>query len=415
MPLFSLVGYFVFFYPIIMSVTWTVGAVFFYYRIEKHSTLPELAEFPMVSILVPCHNEEKTINETVTRLLSLSYPNYEVIVVDDGSTDKTSALLKALAGDKPVRVISLKKKSGKPSALNTGILACRGQIIVTVDADAFLDKDALTWMVWHFIHYPRVGAVTANPRVRNRTTLLAKIQTAEYSSIIGLIKRTQRNLGKVLTVSGVASAFRLRALVDVRFWDTDMITDDINLTWKLEKRFWDVRYEPKAICWILVPETLSGLWRQRKRWSQGCLEVLRRHRDVWFYWKCRRIWPVYIDQVLAVIWSVTFVCFTALFAVNLFLPDFGFYFYPIPTWYGGIISVVSIGQFFVSLWLDGKYDSTLKRYYLWVIWYPFLYCILNPLTVVASLYQGLFRPLGKQAVWTSPDRGYLPVNRQGGS
>lgn len=81
----------------------------------------------------------------------------------------------------------------------------------------------------------------------------------EYASIIGLIKRSQRILGKVMTVSGVIFAFRKRALLDCGLWDKDLITDDIGVTWKLQRRFWDVRYEPRALCWMLVPETLKGL------------------------------------------------------------------------------------------------------------------------------------------------------------
>ena len=91
----------------------------------------------------------------------------------------------------------------------------KGELVVTVDADCMLDARALHWMAWHFTNFPRVGALTGNPRVRNRTTLLAQIQTAEYARVIGLIKRTQRVLGKVLTVSGVIAAWRRQALLDV--------------------------------------------------------------------------------------------------------------------------------------------------------------------------------------------------------
>lgn len=94
-------------------------------------------------------------------------------------------------------------------------MIAKNDLILTLDADAFVDPDALNWIAWHFVTGPCVGAVTGNPRVLNRTSLLAKIQTGEYSTIIGLIKRTQRILGKVLTVSGVIAAFRKQAVLSV--------------------------------------------------------------------------------------------------------------------------------------------------------------------------------------------------------
>src|SRR5690606_1756376 len=110
---------------------------------------------------------------------------------------------------------------------------------------------------------PRVGAVTGNPRIRTRSTLLGRIQVGEFSSIIGLIKRAQRTYGKVFTVSGVMACFRRSALHDVGYWDPHALTEDIDVSWRLEIRHWDVRFEPNALCWILMPETLQGLWRQR--------------------------------------------------------------------------------------------------------------------------------------------------------
>ncbi|MGV2687283.1 glycosyltransferase, partial [Clostridium perfringens] len=120
-------------------------------------------------------------------------------------------------------------------------------------------------------------------------------------SIIGSIKRTQRILGKVMTVSGVIVAFRKKALMDVGMWDRDMITEDIAISWKLQKRFWDIRYEPRALCWMLVPETLKGIWKQRVRWSQGGQEVVLRHWDIFKDWRQRRLWPIYIEQILSII------------------------------------------------------------------------------------------------------------------
>lgn len=401
---------YVFLYPFVMSIIWMMGAIFFYLRREanKEHTPPPLAEYPFVSILIPAKNEQDAIRGTVSSALATNYPNFEVIAIDDGSTDDTPKILRQLAEENPkLRVLVQETNMGKPYALRHGTMVSRGEIIVTIDGDAYLDPDAVHWMVSHFVSGPRVGAVTGNPRVRNRTSLLAKIQVGEYSTIIGMIKRTQRVLGKVLTVSGVIAAFRKRALYDVGMWDIDMVTDDINLTWKLEKRFWDVRFEPNAICWILVPETISGLWRQRTRWAQGGVEVIRRHVDIWSSWKQRRLWPVYLEYVLSIVWSYAYVFFGLfLLVVSFFVPvDLPMVkVYP-PEWRGAMLAAVFLTQAFIGLTIDSRYEKKIVWYHFWVVWYPFLYWIFSALATVYATPKALFRKMGKPAVWTSPDRG----------
>jgi len=401
-------GEFIFYYPLGMSIIWIVGALYFFFRRENGRSRkpPVLANYPFVSVLIPAHNEEDAIESTVQSILTSEYPNFEVIVVDDGSRDKTANILTDLAQrfDK-LRVFILEQNQGKPTALRYATLASRGDILVTIDADAQVNPDAITWLVSHFITGPRVWAVTGNPRVRNRTSLLAKIQVGEYSSTIGMIKRTQRLIGKVLTVSGVIVAFRKQALYDVGLWDIDMITDDINITWKLEKRFWDIRYEPNALCWILVPETLRGLWRQRVRWAQGGGEVIRRHVDIWSDWRQRRLWPVYVEYVLSVLWSYTYIGLVCIWVLNLFVPMLDFRLQIIPDWKGSLLIFICIIQMITSLLIDTRYEKGMFRGLFWVIWYPIAYWILTALATVRATPIALTRKMGDHATWVSPDRG----------
>jgi biofilm PGA synthesis N-glycosyltransferase PgaC len=263
-------------------------------------------------------------------------------------------------------------------------------------------------MAWHFVNYSRVGAVTGNPRVLNRTTLLGKIQTGEYSTIIGLIKRTQRLVGKVLTVSGVIAAFRKQALLSVGLWSTDMVTEDIDITWKLQKSFWDVRYEPRSVCWILVPETLKGLWRQRLRWSQGGVEVLRRHRDVWLDWKQRRLWPIYMESVFSTLWAYAFWGLVMAWALTQILPLAPPFCLapPIPpAWTGSFLALICVTQFSTSLYVDRLYEKSMFRYLFWIIWYPFIYWMISSLTVIIATPRALLKKKGTRALWRSPDRG----------
>ncbi len=179
----------------------------------ENAPAPQLKDNPSISIIIPCFNEEKNVEETIHAALAQRYENIEVIAVNDGSTDKTRAILGIAWLHKfpHLRVIHLAQNRGKAIALKTGAAAAKSEYLVCIDGDALLDRDAAAYIVEPMLYNPRVGAVTGNPRIRTRSTLVGKIQVGEYSSIIGLIKRTQRIYGNVFTVSGVIAAFRRSA------------------------------------------------------------------------------------------------------------------------------------------------------------------------------------------------------------
>ena len=396
---------FVFWYPAIMSAMWIAGGIIFYACNERKKALP-LYETPFVSVLVPCYNEEDTIENTLKQLSALEYPDYEIIVINDGSSDRTSEIVRSIADKYPrMRFIDLKENCGKANALYLGLIAAKGEILMGVDSDSYIMPDALNYMVPHFTNRfngERVGAVTGNPRVRNRSSLLAKIQLCEYASIISLIKRTQRIWGKVMTVSGVVVAFRKRALMDAELWDRDMITEDIGVTWKLEKKFWDVRYEPRALCMMLVPETVKGLAKQRGRWASGGMEILRRHFNIFKTWKERRLVPVYMEQICSILWSLCWLLMLIIILFHLFT-DHTYIQLPY-LWKSLFLSSICLLQFFVAMVLDKKYDPKLLRHSIVAIWYPFVYWYINAIIVIKAL-PTLFKKNNKLATWHSPDRG----------
>lgn len=396
---------FVFWYPFLMALFWISGSLIFKHYREKQIEL-KLEDYcwPKISILIPCYNEEDTINETISYLNTLSYPDYEIIAVNDGSSDGTGDILKKLTTNySKLKVIDCQENRGKANALHIATFASKSEYLICIDSDAILDKEAPYYLISHFLKQgERVGAVTGNPRIRNRDTLLGRMQLVEYSSIIGSIKRTQRIIGKVMTVSGVVVAFRKKALIDVGMWDRDMITEDIAITWKMQKRFWDVRYEPRALCWMLVPETLKGIWKQRVRWSQGGQEVLLRHFNIFFDWKQRRIWIIYIEQFISIIWSFSWVFVTIyliLFAKSI--EDLFVWF----TFNSFALVLLSHIQLFISLKNDSQYDN-ISKYYFWAAWYPSLYWMINTFVVIFALPKAVkSRFKGGYATWSSPDRG----------
>jgi poly-beta-1,6-N-acetyl-D-glucosamine synthase len=409
----AMLGY-VFYYPLFMSSLWMIGAVFFYFKNEKpylKNTIPLLKgkeKWSGVSILIPCYNEGENAVETITYALNVEYPEFEVIAINDGSSDDTLKILTNLAKEnKKLKVVNLAENQGKALALQAGALVSKYEYLVCIDGDALIDKYCLYWIVKHFVRYPEVAAVTGNPRIRNRTTLLGKIQVGEFSSIVGMIKRAQRSFGRLFTISGVIAGFRKRAVHEVGYWSPDVLTEDIDITWKLQRNGWDVRFEPRALVWILMPETIKGLWKQRLRWAMGGSQVMIKNFKVLFMARQTHLWGLMTELLLSMLWSYSMVLLIFVWFINLFIP-IGFATpnrSPIlPDQSSVILISACLIQFIVSKWLDGRYDKGLGKNYFWLIWYPFAYWLLNLFTTVVAFPKVLFSKKTR-ARWVSPDRG----------
>lgn len=403
---------FTFFYPLVMSLLWIAGGLNYYLRRERggrtRTDPPALASQPFVSILIPCHNEGDQVDETIEAALAQRYPNFEVITINDGSRDHTAERLDALAArHERLRVIHLDRNLGKANAMRMGALAAQGEYLVCIDGDALLDEYATHWMLSHLLNGPRVGAVTGNPRIRNRSTLLGKLQVGEFSSIIGMIKRAQRVYGRIFTVSGVICAFRRSALHRIGYWSDDMITEDIDISWRLQMDLWDIRYEPNALCFILMPETLKGLWAQRLRWACGGVEVMLRHASSLLSWRRRRMWLVLVEYMLSVFWAYTMLFIIVLWAIGLFvaLPPQLHVDSIFPGWHGVVLGLVCLLQFAVSMVIDLRYETRIGRNYYWMIWYPIAYWMLSLFTTLVAVPKTLTKRRRQRAVWVSPDRG----------
>ncbi|HUP63944.1 MAG TPA: glycosyltransferase family 2 protein, partial [Thermoanaerobaculia bacterium] len=235
--------------------------------------------YPFISIIVPAYNEGEVIEASIASLLELRYPYYEVIAVDDGSTDDTYERMRRLEGNHfGVKVSTFRKEnSGKADTLNYGIRRSRAPIIVCMDADSKLAPEALRYAVRHF-RDPKVGAIAGNVKVVNRHNIWTRLQALEYIEGLNIVRKAQGFLRTVNVIPGPIGIFRRSVLERVGGYDSDTFAEDFDLTVKVLADGWQIVYEPKAIAFTEAPEVLLDIIKQRYRWSRGILQTLRKQR-----------------------------------------------------------------------------------------------------------------------------------------
>lgn len=394
-------------YPIVSSLVWITTSLFFVLRWERgEDEMPahdgEWA--PAVTILIPAHNEQAVIVRSLVAACNVDYPDYEIVVVNDGSSDHTVQRVLPFVQSGRVRLIDKRVNEGKAMALNDALPMVRGDIVLIIDADAEPEPDILWRMVPHF-RGARVAAVTGNPRVRNVDTFLARLQAIEFTSIVSLLRRSQRIWGRIVTVSGVVAAFRKSALFAVDGFSPDMPTEDIDLTWKLQRRFFDIRYEPHAVVWMTVPTGFKALFRQRLRWARGLMQVLRRHSDVLRQWRYRRMWPMFIESVLSILWAVVFIGMTTLWLLSWAagVPPIGAS--PFPNLWGMAIATLCVLQLALGTLIDTRYDRGIWHYFPYAVFYPLIYWAFLAITTCLSLHHLLAKPSRLPVRWNTPRTG----------
>ena len=230
---------------------------------------------PPVAVVVPAYNEAVGVERAVRSLAASDYPDFEVVVVDDGSTDGTADIVEALALER-VRVLR-KPNGGKPSALNTGIAATSAPVVVMVDGDTLFEPEALRRLVQP-LGDQTVGAVSGNTKVGNRRGLLGRWQHIEYVTGFNLDRRMYEVLQCTPTVPGAIGAFRRAALLEVGGVSGDTLAEDTDLTLAIGRTGRRVVYAEDARAWTEAPSSLGDLWRQRYRWSYGTMQAVWKHK-----------------------------------------------------------------------------------------------------------------------------------------
>lgn len=242
---------------------------------------------PSVSILVPAYNEGASIEAAIQSLLEVVYPDLEILVINDGSSDNTLECASKWAGayrSATVRVIDTGVNVGKAEALNIGLENSTREVVVVMDADSRLEPQSIMKGVAHFIN-PEVVAVAGNVKIINRVNLLTKLQTLEYLLGLNLVRRAQGYFQCVNIIPGPMGFFRREVLLELGGYDSDTFAEDCDLTLKMLARGQRINYEPEAISWTECPENITGLITQRYRWTRGILQALKKNKSSFFHIK----------------------------------------------------------------------------------------------------------------------------------
>ena len=390
-------------YPVVTAALWVAGGVLFRVLEENGANDDPAGGWPGVTVLIPAFNEEAVIAGSVTAALRTDYPELEVLVLDDGSTDATeSAAQSAAGGDPRCEVIRDPVNKGKAEQLNAGFARASHPLVVVTDADAHLHPQAIRYLVRRMNTSPLLAAVAGAPHVTNRNKLICALQVLEAAAIIGLIRRTQSLTGRVGTVAGVLGLFHRDRVLAVGGYDGQMATEDIDLTWRLLMAGWHSAYEPRALVGMEVPSTVRALWAQRKRWARGQGEVLHRHlRDV-SRWRHRRMWLLSVESVASLLWvialatSLVLAVLSHLFTADIWWLGFGL------AW-GVAITVVATVQLIVAIALRFRYDRWSVRALLIGAIYPVVFWLFSATAALHSQITALVRgPREKRVVWDIP-------------
>jgi cellulose synthase/poly-beta-1,6-N-acetylglucosamine synthase-like glycosyltransferase len=328
---------------------------------------------PMVSVIIPAYNEQDAIGRSIRGALDQDYPNFEVIIVDDGSRDFTPYL----AEDQRITFLRLNRNRGKAAALNAAIARSKGDIIVFSDADSVLDSQAVRHLVKCFVH-PAVGAVAGKVEVKHLGSYLVRWQVLEYVLGQEVVKCAQIASGTSATVCpGPVSAFRRDILHRIGGYKDRTLVEDFDITLELIAHGYHVAYEPKALAWTQTPVTWETLRKQRLRWYRGNLQVFSTHRGLFLNARAGLVGLFWLPYSLLV-------GFGGVLLESLLLLSFPFVFWlsglPITAFAPGlvfmlIIELLGAMQYLTSMGLAGRWDSRLisasflaKPYHLFLAW-----------------------------------------------
>ena len=251
---------------------------------SMHHRRPEIdAQFhPPVSVVIAAYNEAKVVERTLRSVLDTDYPGeLEVVVVDDGSKDDTSAIVARMAEDEPRILLRTQANGGKSVALRTGVALARHEFLVFLDADTHFERTTIRTLLQPLAD-ETIGAVSGHAKVGNLRTFITRCQGLEYTCGFNLDRRAYATWNCITVAPGAVSAMRRKALEEAGGFSLDTLAEDTDLTLSMHRFGYRIEYAHDAVAWTEAPETIRGLAGQRFRWAFGTLQCLWKHRDMVF-------------------------------------------------------------------------------------------------------------------------------------
>lgn len=268
---------------LLVNVVLIVAGYLYYIQIEEKPVPLWEGEMPFVSIMVPAHNEAKVIIQTVESLLGLEYPHdrYEIIVINDNSSDNSSVLLSNLQSKHPGRNLivlntdAVTGGKGKSNALNLGFAQSRGELIAIYDADNTPERKALLYLVSEIMHDASLGAVIGKFRTRNRdVNMLTRFINVETLSFQWMAQAGRWKLFKLCTIPGTNFIMRREIVEHIGGWDVKAIAEDTEISFRIYMMGYRIKFQPKAVTWEQEPQTVKVWFKQRTRWAKGNIYVI---------------------------------------------------------------------------------------------------------------------------------------------
>jgi poly-beta-1,6-N-acetyl-D-glucosamine synthase len=375
------------------------------------------SESPLVSIIVPAYNEGKVIGNCVESILNSKYQNFEAILVDDGSKDDTLEVMRRYQNQPRIQVIS-KLNGGKASALNEGYNQSKGEILFFVDADGIFTPGTIDEMLKEFTS-SKVGAVCGNDAPVNLDRLQTRLMCLQTHVGTGFVRRALAELNCLPIVSGNLGAFRRSVLKQIgitqanpfvtvltQAWEINrggpfrdgFIGEDLELTWRVHRAGYQVKFAPKAIVLAEVPSTIKSLWKQRVRWARGLLQTIRLHRDMFFnlrYGTLGLYLPINFFNMIVVpfLQLLVFVLVVILLAAG---------YRPIALNLAGIVLWLGIGAALLSTLFAVALDRSwkdLRFIYVIPLWVP--YALMMDLVMVWAILLEIFK---RESQWNKLER-----------
>jgi len=359
-------------------------------HIEHMAEPPEPDAYPFVSILVPAYNEGVVIESSVRSLMDMDYPRFEVLVIDDGSSDDTferASSLEAEFGQR-LRVLT-QPNGGKATALNTGIAHARGELVLCMDGDSLLEPQTVAQAAKHFAD-PTVGAVAGNVKVANRLNVLTRLQALEYIEGLSLVRTAHAFFRRVGVIPGPIGVFRRNVLLEIGGYLKDTYAEDCELTLRIMMAGWKVKYESRAIAWTEAPENLNSLFKQRYRWSRGILQAVIKYLP-------RLLRPAPDPLDWAFLWMLVFEA-VVWPAMNVFAICFFIF---VAFWAGlGSLIVLWWAQLTILDIVAALFCIALEEEELHLTWYAALYRLFFiPLVDIIKLFASVDELLGVGMGW----------------